>query len=124
MFHVEHFWFTRKKVLHKQKVCAILLSMKTKKTNKENHVGLRLDDASLTILDGLCDAVGGASRSRVLRRLLEYLQPDPSDRYTDDAGKPVEQNPRRRDFVEWFRRMDDAMIATITDGIADAMRRR
>lgn len=98
--------------------------MKTQKTNKENHVGLRLDDEALSILDGLCDAVGGASRSRVLRRLLVYLQSDPSDRYTDDEGKAVETNPRRRDFVDWFRRADDAMIATITDGIADAMRRR
>ena len=101
-----------------------MVGMKTKKTTKDNHVGLRLDDDSLAILDGLCEAVGGASRSRVLRRLLLAVQSEPSDRYTDDDGKPVEMNATRRRFIEKFRRADDAMIKTMVEGIADALRHR
>jgi len=98
--------------------------MKTKKTTKDNHVGLRLDDESLAILDGLCEAVGGASRSRVLRRLLLAVQPDPSDRYTDEDGKPVEQNATRRRFIEKFRRADDALVKAMVEGIEDALRHK
>lgn len=98
--------------------------MKTTKQNQGNHVGLRLDDESLAILDGLCEAVGGASRSRVLRRLLLAVMPMPSDRYTDEDGKPVEENATRRKFIEKFRRMDDALIADMVAGIEDAVRRK
>ena len=99
--------------------------MKTTKSNNQgNHVGLRLDDESLQILDGLCEAVGGASRSRVLRRLLLWVKSDPSDRYTDEDGKPVESNAKRRQFVEMFRRLDDAIIKDMTASLADSIRRK
>lgn len=111
-------------MLHGVKGCAIIEGMKNTTTTKENHVGLRLDDDSLKILDGLCEDVGGASRSRVLRRLLGYLRTDPSDKYKDEAGNPIETNHRRREFVEWFRKLDDAIIADMVAGIDAGLRRR
>lgn len=92
------------------------------KTTKTNHIGVRLEDDVLASLDNLCAQVGGASRSRVLRRLLMFVESDPSDCYTDLAGFPVERNQYRRDFLDWFRRLDDAMIKGLTDAIASKVR--
>lgn len=99
--------------------CGTMVSMKT---NKTNHIGVRLEDDALASLDKLCAQVGGASRSRVLRRLLMFVESDPSDRYTDLAGYPVERNQYRRDFLDWFRRLDDALIHGLTDAIASKVR--
>lgn len=96
----------------------------TRSNSKAYHVGLRLDDEAMLILDKLCADLGGASHSRVLRRMLVYLQSDPSNRYVDDRGQPAEMNHRRREFVDWFRKMDDATINSIIDGVEDAVRRR
>ena len=104
--------------------CAIMDAMKTTKDNKDNHVGLRLDDDSLAILDGLCEAVGGASRSRVLRLLLSWMEPRPDDRYTNDDGTPVEGNSQRRKFVNHVRKIDDAIIADMVASIESDVRRR
>lgn len=109
-------------MLHTIKGKCIIEGMKT--TRKANHVGLRMEDDVLLALDGLCDAVGGASRSRLLRRLLLWLESDTSEDYKNYDGSPVERNVRRREFVRWFRSMDDALIADMTDGIADGFRRR
>lgn len=101
-----------------------MVGMKTTKANKDKHVGLRLDDASLAHLDALCEAVGGASRSRVLRRVLLFLRSDPSDYYKGPDGEPVEANVHRREFVAWFRRLDDAIIDDMVKGIDAGLRRR
>lgn len=87
------------------------------KTTKKNNIGVRLDDDTLGKLDDLCEAVGGASRSRVLRMLVLYVG------HMDDAhGR--ELNPRHPAFVQWFRHRDEVMIKTIAEGIADALRHR
>lgn len=91
--------------------------------HKDMHVGLRLEAADLEHLDELCKAVGGASRSRVLRRVLLFLRSLPSD-YTDQDGKPIEANANRREFIAWFRRLDDAIIDDMVKGIDAGMRKR
>lgn len=106
-------------MLHSLRDCGTMVGMKTTKTN---HIGVRLEDDVLASLDKLCAQVGGASRSRVLRRLLQFVESDPSDRYTDLAGYPVENNHHRRDFLDWFRRLDDALIKGLSDAIASKVR--
>lgn len=111
-----------KKVLHMPKEKCIIEGMKT--TRKAHHIAFRMEDDILLALDGLCDAVGGASRSRLLRRLLLWLESDPSDTYRNYDGSPVERNVRRREFVAWFRRLDDAIVADMVKGIDAGLRQR
>lgn len=94
-----------------------------KTNNKLYHVGLRLDDESMAILDNLCAEAGGASHSRLLRRVLLFLRSYPSD-YFDASGKPIEANPNRREFLAWFRRLDDAIIDDMIKGIDAGLRKR